>query len=340
MASGIVDFSTAGRINAVARARIRKGIGAPGDVILSHKGTVGKVAVVPHDAPEFVCSPQTTFWRSLDQSVIDQTYLRYVLVSADFTSQLDLLKGQTDMAPYVSLTDQRSMMLSLPPVSQQRAIAGVLGALDDKIAANSKLARTAVTLAENFFKKALAPAIEERTLSDILSLEYGRSLPTARRKAGPADVYGSGGIVGTHSEALCPEPGVIVGRKGTAGAVHWSHRPFFPIDTTFYVVPRHKAVSQVFCYFLLRTLGLQEMNNHSAVPGLNRNQALASRILLPSEATIQDFTTVATNLLAMTAQVERENSTLVLTRDALLPQLMSGKLRVKDAEKVLEDAGV
>jgi type I restriction enzyme S subunit len=227
-----------------------------------------------------------------------------------------------------------------PEPEERRVIAAILGALDDKIAANTQLAATSMRLAETYFNRTMRLATDERALGEILSLEYGKSLPTSSRVTGPIDVYGSGGITGSHNEALCPDPGVVVGRKGTAGAVHWSHRPFFPIDTTYYVVPSHHAVSQVFCYFLLRTLGLNEMNNDSAVPGLNRNQAHASRIMLPCEAALNEFTSLATKLFSTAAQVERENSTLVLTRNALLPQLMSGKLRVKDAGKVLENAGV
>src|SRR5438552_2913993 len=60
MGDGRVDFERAEKINEVACRRIRKGIGAPGDVLLSHKGTVGRVALVPLDCPKFVCSPQTT----------------------------------------------------------------------------------------------------------------------------------------------------------------------------------------------------------------------------------------------------------------------------------------
>ena len=62
MDAGRVLFESASKINERARTRITKGIGAPGDVLLSHKGTVGKVALVPNGSPPFVCSPQTTFW--------------------------------------------------------------------------------------------------------------------------------------------------------------------------------------------------------------------------------------------------------------------------------------
>ncbi|MBK8460151.1 MAG: restriction endonuclease subunit S [Micropruina sp.] len=147
MSAGIVEFAKSGKINPEARARIRKGIGQPGDVLLSHKGTVGKVAVAPSDAPDFVCSPQTTFWRSLNHDRLDQRYLRCFMGSEPFQRQLHVLMGQTDMAPYVSLTDQRSLLVALPEIADQRAIAEVLGALDDKIAANTRIADRVAELA-------------------------------------------------------------------------------------------------------------------------------------------------------------------------------------------------
>src|SRR5438552_13012028 len=71
MDDGRVIFESAERINQKALTRIRKGVGKGGDVLFSHKGTVGKLALVPLDAPPFVCSPQTTFWRTLDEERID-----------------------------------------------------------------------------------------------------------------------------------------------------------------------------------------------------------------------------------------------------------------------------
>ncbi|HMO55664.1 MAG TPA: hypothetical protein PJ994_14250, partial [Tepidiformaceae bacterium] len=88
MDSGAILFGSAARINDRARQRITKGIGSAGDVILSHKGTVGKVALVPDDAPSFVCSPQTTFWRTRDEQVLNRKYLYAFLRSPAFQAQL------------------------------------------------------------------------------------------------------------------------------------------------------------------------------------------------------------------------------------------------------------
>ena len=152
MDHGRILFDSASKINATAVARIRKGIGVGGDVLLSHKGTVGKLAMVPLDAPPFVCSPQTTFWRSLNPDAIDRRYLYAYMHSPHFRQQLDSRKGETDMADYVSLTAQREFRVLLPPIADQRAIAHILGSLDDKIELNRRMNETLETMAQAIFK--------------------------------------------------------------------------------------------------------------------------------------------------------------------------------------------
>jgi type I restriction enzyme S subunit len=150
--NGRVLFASAARINSEAGARITKGIGAPGDILISHKGTVGKVARVQEDAPPFVCSPQTTFWRSLDEGRLDRGYLYAFLRSPGFHAQLASRAGETDMAPYVSLTSQRGLSLTLPPIEVQRDIARIVGSLDDKIELNRRMGESLDATATAFFK--------------------------------------------------------------------------------------------------------------------------------------------------------------------------------------------
>ena len=149
---GRVLFESAQRINYVAMKRIRKGIGQGGDVLFSHKGTVGKLAFAQLDSPPFVCSPQTTFWRTLDQGRLDRQYLYCYMRSRAFTNQWMARSNETDMAAYVSLTAQRQLKVAVPSIDEQRAIAGVLGALDDKIDQNRRLARALERLARATFR--------------------------------------------------------------------------------------------------------------------------------------------------------------------------------------------
>jgi type I restriction enzyme S subunit len=335
MDAGRVKFDSISKINDIALGRIRKGIGHPNDVLLSHKGTVGKVAWVESSAPAFVCSPQTTFYRSLDTERLDAKYLFFFLQSPEFQNQLKSRQGETDMAPYVSLTEQRRLRLALPPLSEQRAIADVLGALDDKIEANHRIETASWSLAKAQFDVLTAEPDEFEPLGSVLSLAYGKSLTAGSRVPGTTPVYGSGGVVGWHNKPLASGPGVIVGRKGTAGAVHWCQTGFFAIDTTFYV--ENPVVPMLFAYFLLRSLGLDHMNSDSAVPGLNRSAALGRLVPLPPESSLAEFSRSAEPLVEAADSARRENQILIALRDALLPKLLSGELRVRDVEALVEE---
>ena len=122
------------------------------------------------------------------------------------------------------------------------------------------------------------------TLADFVPFSYGKSLPVRRRNpSGRVPVVGSGGIVGYHDSALTDGPTIVIGRKGTVGAVHYTSGPSWPIDTTFYVTGDDAELVR-FKYYALKTLGLDQMNSDSAVPGLNRNAAHARELLVPDES--------------------------------------------------------
>jgi len=121
----------------------------------------------------------------------------------------------------------------------------------------------------------------EATVGEFAPFAYGKGLPEHRRNlSGEVPVFGSNGMVGFHDEALTCSQTVIIGRKGTVGAVHYSPKPCWPIDTTFYVIDPDPDVLR-FKYYLLKSLGLEHMNADSAVPGLNRDAAHARKILVP-----------------------------------------------------------
>lgn len=138
---------------------------------------------------------------------------------------------------------------------------------------------------ENKFKQAEiggAPKKwRESRVGDHIELAYGDGLPERDRKKGAIPVFGSNGITGFHDKALVKGPGIIIGRKGTVGQVAFSKTDFWPIDTTYYVKIKGDD-DIVFWYYFLNTLGLNQMNSHSAVPGLNRDNVYEISTLLPS----------------------------------------------------------
>jgi len=121
----------------------------------------------------------------------------------------------------------------------------------------------------------------ETTVGDFAPFLYGKGLHERQRnQLGSVPVFGSNGVIGTHTEALVNNAGIIIGRKGTVGAVHFCKGRFWPIDTTFYVESKPNQEIR-YIYYLLRSLGLEHMNADSAVPGLNRNAAHAVKIKIP-----------------------------------------------------------
>ncbi|GAA4157938.1 hypothetical protein GCM10022286_10180 [Gryllotalpicola daejeonensis] len=119
------------------------------------------------------------------------------------------------------------------------------------------------------------------TIGDVLPFKYGRGLPERERSgSGQFRVVGSGGVAGSHSFALTSGPSVVIGRKGSIGAVYYFAEPVWPIDTTFYV-QGSASVDARFAYYLLGQLPLDKMNSDSAVPGLNRAHAESIEIELP-----------------------------------------------------------
>ncbi len=119
------------------------------------------------------------------------------------------------------------------------------------------------------------------SLGDILTLQYGKGLPERKReKTGKIPVYGSSGIVGYHTSYLIKEPSIIVGRKGAVGSVFLSDGPSWPIDTVYYAIPP-KGMALKFVSYLLKTLSLSSLDRSTAIPGLNRNDAYAKKVLIP-----------------------------------------------------------
>jgi len=119
-------------------------------------------------------------------------------------------------------------------------------------------------------------------IGEICVFEYGKPLKAENRIDGEFPVYGSNGIVGYHNEYLVEAPFIIVGRKGSAGSVHYSEKNGYPIDTTFYIkLENENTIILKYLFHILSSLDLKNVNTQAGVPGLNRNDAYNLEIPLP-----------------------------------------------------------
>ena len=133
--------------------RVQSKLTRPFDVAFITKGTVGRVGMVRPGQPPSVFAPQVCYWRSLAPDQLEPRFLFYLLTSAEFQAKLDAVKTHGSMAAdYVSMTDQRDFRLTFPPIREQKAIAAVLGALDDKIELNRRMNATLEAMARALFQ--------------------------------------------------------------------------------------------------------------------------------------------------------------------------------------------
>ncbi len=252
MRDGQVDLDAADKINEVALKRIRKGFGVPGDALLSHKGTVGRVAVIPTDAPAFVCSPQTTLWRSLDEGQLDQRYLSAFLRSAALQRQLNECMNESDMAPYVSLTNQRGFTVPLPDIDVQRTIGQLIGDIDTLIRLTRRTAEVADALARVLFERRFIDTDlegEPHSLRAVAQFVNGRNftraatstgrvvIRIAELKNGPTQstVYND---VEQAPEKHVAEPGdILFAWSGSLGVYRWAYPQALVNQHIFKVLP-------------------------------------------------------------------------------------------------------
>jgi type I restriction enzyme S subunit len=166
-------------------------------------------------------------------------------------------------------------------------------------------------------------------LGSIIELKYGRSLPEKTRDNGKHPVFGSNGIVGRHSQPLVNKEGIIVGRKGSHGAVQLSESPFFPIDTTYYV-DEFFGQPLKYWFYQLRNLPLTELNRSTAIPGLNRDDAYSQIVSLPSIAEQEVIADKLDTLLALVektkVRLERIPAILKRFRQSVLTAAVSGQM--------------
>ena len=119
-------------------------------------------------------------------------------------------------------------------------------------------------------------------LKHVARLVYGDSLISENRETGIVPVYGSNGVIDTHSSANTLSPTIIIGRKGSLGKIQYSDDPCFVIDTAYFIDKRTARVNLRWLYYVLQPLKLENFRN-SVVPGLKREHTESQYVPLIQE---------------------------------------------------------
>ena len=239
-----------------------------------------------------------------------------------------------------------NLKMYLPPLSTQRQIASILSSLDDKIELNRKINANLEAQAQALFKSWFVdfepfkdqPFVESElgmipkgwkvgTLGEIIDIKYGKDHKKLLEGCYP--VYGSGGLMRYAEKAIYSGESVLIPRKGTLNNVMYVNEAFWTVDTMFYSIPRVEKV-MLFVYIFLCNRDLSSLNAGSAVPSMTTEILNNMKIIIPSQKILNSFNDIASTLYSSIKQQQQESRRLASLRDALLPRLMSGELKVNE----------
>ena len=361
-----------------------------GDLLFSYETRLGEAALMPPNVKS--CLGRRMGLLRPDRDKVVPAYLLYAYLSPDFQSTIEQRRIHGCTVDRIALKELPSFPIRIPPLHEQKAIAHILGSLDDKIELNRRMNSTLEGMAQALFKswfvdfdpvidnalaagnpipgelaeraevrrKALAagaanreaanqfPAAFQRTeelgwipegwgvtkLSDLLEVKYGKDHKTLSE--GSIPVYGSGGLMRHADKSLYKGESVLIPRKGTLSNILYLNEEFWTVDTMFYTIPKSKFVPK-YAFYHLKSLDFTSMNVGSAVPSMTTKVLNELPILMPAEAVLQDFDSILTSYFDRTEANKTQSKTLTNLRDTLLPKLISGDLRIPDAEKLTEE---
>jgi type I restriction enzyme S subunit len=119
------------RVREELRVKFAHKVSQPGDVALTTKGSIGRIAMIPSSMPEFVYSPQLCFFRVRPGSSLDRHWLYGWFRGPEFRERAAAVQNQTDMAPYINLADLRETRITLPPPDVQRRTGELIAPLEE-----------------------------------------------------------------------------------------------------------------------------------------------------------------------------------------------------------------
>ncbi|WP_236706051.1 restriction endonuclease subunit S [Frankia sp. ACN1ag] len=321
-----------------------------GEVLLSIVGSVGRVALVSRTLAGWNVARAIAVIRPQD---VSSAWIRLCLTSELAQHCMEMWQTNTVQAT-LNLRDVRRLPIILPPRRDRDAIVEVIEVLDSKISVNEELALMCDTLRtlslREFFLTREAAEYAVRPLSSVAEFVNGRAFTKDARGVGRmvvriAEINSGPSSSTIYNDINVPDrhlvrPGeILFSWSGTLRVARWYRSEAIINQHIFKVVPC--VGIPVWLAFELTLMKLADFQSIAAdkatTMGHIQRKHLDEPVLVPSGDEIPALDRRLRPLWERALVAEQEALTLAELRDALLPKLMSGEVRVRDAEKIVED---
>ncbi|KJS02209.1 MAG: hypothetical protein VR65_06040 [Desulfobulbaceae bacterium BRH_c16a] len=305
-------------------------------------GLLGSSALIP-EGNLYLHNQRLGLIDKFDPSLLDKRFLYFLFNTHSVRGQISGSASGTKVR-HTSPERIYQVRVSVPEVKVQEKIADILSNYNDLIENNQRrmalLEDTARQVYQEWFVRLRFPGREHtrivdcipegwqrKPLESALVLQRGFDLPSQSRVKGTIPIFASTGVNGYHNVAKVQAPGVVTGRSGSLGKVHYVNENFWPLNTTLWV-KEFRSVSPLFAFFLLSSLRLDQYNGGVSVPTLDRKVVHKMEVIVPTARIQELFGDYVLPMFTQLRHLGIYNEKLRTARDLLLPKLMSGEISV------------
>jgi type I restriction enzyme S subunit len=168
---------------------------------------------------------------------------------------------------------------------------------------------------------------EVKPLKVVAPLQRGFDLPYSSIKDGIYPVVFSNGIGAYHSSYMVKGPGVVMGRSGTIGKIHYVKSDYWPHNTTLWVTDFHNN-DPLFASYLFKTIPWNLYNSGSGVPTLNRNDVQDYLVAIPSPKEQTEIAAILSDVDTLINSLKRQIVKKKAIKQGAMQELLTGKKRL------------
>jgi len=261
---------------------------------------------------------------------VDIDYFHRIL---SFYDVRPFISGST--RPKLNKRKAQKITIPLPPLPEQKIIAEILQRADEiRRKRERALGMVDEFLRSTFLEMFGDPAMNPMEwdvvrLGEVCELLYGKRLSSEERDTSKKyAVYGSNGLIGRSDKYFIEKQTIIIGRKGSVGAITLTEPKSWAIDTTFYINMKRPLELLYLCY-LLKQINLSKLVITSAIPGINRNSIYNIQIPIPSLSHQQAFARIVDRAEETRSRLKEALTESNNLFNSLLNQAFTGELTAK-----------
>lgn len=316
-----------------------------GDLLLCEGGDVGRTAMWRGELDRCYYQNHLHRLRKLNND-IDENFVHLYLKYAFLYARLYLGRSNITTIPNLSKSRLSELEISLPSLSEQKAIAQTLTTVQDAIAEQEKLIAKLKDLKRSMMQHLFTHGTKgEKTkmtevgevpeswavvdFESLCVLQRGKDLTKSNFKDGVVPVAGSNGVIGYHNVANVKAPAITVGRSGSVGLVKYYTQDIWAHNTALYVKD-FKGNDEKFTAYYLEYFKLSSFKGGASVPTLDRNQFRTMLIALPKHDEQIQIAKTLSLIDTKLGSIETKLSTYQSLFKTLLHELMSGERRIKN----------